>query len=137
MTKLKELMDRPYNWNLGSGNPNNPYYDFVTDDGRNFQVDMSYGQTGEYHIVFSDFTTNPYGSTDITGKGDQFRIFATIKEIILDFIEGFTPEVFFFSAKEPSRKKLYQMFARQIEKITDFTFSVDKDGMFVFENYRD
>lgn len=47
------------------------------------------------------------GRDDITGTGNQLKVFSTVIEILKDFIKKENPYEIYFSAKEPSRKKLY------------------------------
>jgi hypothetical protein len=63
-----------------------------------------------------------YG-TDILGTGNAFRTFATVSAIMKDFLKAINPNVFYFSAEEPSRVRLYDRFAKQIKKITGYKFA--------------
>lgn len=45
-----------------------------------------------------------------------------MSNIIKEWISKENPEVFFFSAKEPSRIKLYNRFAKVIENETNYKF---------------
>jgi hypothetical protein len=53
-------------------------------------------------------------SFDITGGGNALEIFGTVNDILKDFIKRKDPEHVFFTAKEPSRKKLYKTLVRKL-----------------------
>lgn len=56
-------------------------------------------------------------SFNLTNKGSEFEVFATLKKIIAEFIEKCDPKVIQFSADkdEPTRARLYQrMFAKNM-----------------------
>jgi hypothetical protein len=76
-----------------------------------------------YEMGFSiypkgDFESNTY---DLTGKNrNMFIIFGKVSNILKHWISKAEPNAFYFSAKEPKRKKLYDKFAQQIEKETNY-----------------
>jgi hypothetical protein len=51
---------------------------------------------------------NPDKSYGVTRTGNQQRLFATVVDIMREFIKEYNPDVISLSAKEPSRMKLYQ-----------------------------
>ena len=56
---------------------------------------------GEYHVGFARTSEkHPGGSTDITGDGDAFRIFATVMNIMAEFVQEVKPNVIRFSASK-------------------------------------
>jgi hypothetical protein len=52
----------------------------------------------------------------ISGTGDQFRVFATVQDIVKDFITKNKPNAIEFSATELSRRRLYSTFIANFEK---------------------
>lgn len=50
----------------------------------------------------------------ITGTGNAFKVFATLTEIIREFVEQKQPEYITFSAKEPSRQRLYNRWSKTL-----------------------
>ena len=66
------------------------------------------------------------GKTGITGTGNEFTVFATIIEIIEKFINHYNPREFWFSAKEKSRIKLYNVFAQKIVNKWDYEVDIDQ-----------
>jgi|TARA_R110001606_G_scaffold44941_3_gene117207 hypothetical protein len=63
------------------------------------------------------------GSTDVTGEGDQMKVFATVIDAIRQFIDQADPDEFFFSADKSSgesdtkemesREKLYSRLVKR------------------------
>ena len=51
---------------------------------------------------------------DISKTGSEFKVFATVAEILNEYLKKVKPDVFWFTAKEPSRAKLYDRFAKLI-----------------------
>ena len=45
---------------------------------------------------------------DITGLGDEFEIFGTVLQAIRQFVNSKHPDLVAFSAREPSRARLYR-----------------------------
>ena len=52
----------------------------------------------------------------ITGTGDAIEVFSGVIKTVKMWTKEKKPEIFGFSAKEPSRKKLYVKFAKSIDK---------------------
>jgi ribosomal protein S18 acetylase RimI-like enzyme len=117
--QLNELFDQPYTWNWK-----------IVPDGRQAQAVFTTHDDKPVHVGFAahndevevDFTKNfAFGATD---EGDQFRIFATVMQIISDYVSKDDPKVIAFSAeKNPntnsnSRSNLYKrMVAKFAQKI--------------------
>ena len=55
----------------------------------------------------------------------MFIIFGKVANILKHWIEKANPDAFYFSAKEPKRKRLYDKLAQQIEKETNYKQSSD------------
>lgn len=70
------------------------------------------------------------GSVDITNKGQAFKILATVVKITKDFINKEKPKYLIFSAKEQSRVRLYDRFAKGLSMFGYKILSKNKDGMF-------
>ena len=83
-----------------------------------YEVSIKETDIGAWSIAFSD----ELGSMEITGKGDSdtFKIFAGVIKSIKIFIKNKKPKIIYFTAKEVSRKKLYDRFAQMLVKETKF-----------------
>jgi len=68
-------------------------------------------------VAFTMVDENGEFRDDITGAGNPFEVFATVFEIVQDFIKQ-NPDVtsLNFSAEEDSRKKLYTRFVKGLVK---------------------
>ena len=69
----------------------------------------------EYNTWEVEFGVN--GSFNITNKGDAFRVFATASYALQTFLgmrQGLKADRIYFTAKEPSRIKLYQRLSKMI-----------------------
>lgn len=71
----------------------------------------------EYQPRFKDGYT-------ITDTGHQYSVFTTIMEIMKDFSQLYPVEWWYFTADEPSRKKLYNRMINRFEK-THFNIDID------------
>lgn len=129
---LNEVLNNPYEWKLVRTTIRNIEYRFTTDSpGIGYVVGL--GRMGEdtkltstdWNLYFSisEDSLKQLGKDDnysnmfkITGTGDQFRVFATVQDIVKDFIIKHAPDLIAFSASEPSRRRLYSTFTANFEK---------------------
>jgi len=124
---LNEVLNNPYKWEFEAENSSNDYfmYKFTTKLGVPYRVKL-YSQDQYWELSFNidfNYLRKLDKSVDtafkISGTGDQFRIFATIQDIIKDFITKKNPNVIqfdAFDADEPSRRRLYSTFIANFEK---------------------
>ena len=121
---LNEVLNNSYKWELDDKNSDHDgvLYKFTTKPGLQYQVYMvSNGQGWElsFNIDFN-YLRKLGKSVDtafkISGTGDQFRIFATVQDIVKDFITKKKPNVIEFAAAEDSRRRLYSTFTANFEK---------------------
>jgi|ETN02SMinimDraft_2_1059926.scaffolds.fasta_scaffold17289_2 hypothetical protein len=110
--KLSEALNTPvnYNWRdkgksrwLGMFDVEGVNYIFEASDSTN---------AGDWNVIFTG-----QGTMDITNTGNAFTVFATIFAMLKEFVLKMKPKMFYFSAKEQSRRKLYQRFAKMIDKM--------------------
>jgi hypothetical protein len=81
-------------------------------DGKEFEF-IAYSEIPDRWLInFYDSS----GETEITGKGDQFKVYSSVIQIIKKFIKDVKPKVFVFPAKERSRIKLYDKLSQMIAK---------------------
>ena len=107
---LSELLDRPLSlkWEEQPGYIR-AYFDV---NGKEGMVKFYY----EAFVWTIDFFID--GRHDITGQGDELAILSTVSKAILEFISKHNPNLIAFSAKEPSRAKLYK---RMSQRLTGYT----------------
>lgn len=108
--RLDELLNQPAEWEWKRQDPREWVAKFTIDD-VNYFVYLDGRDDDDVSITF---TGN--GSEQITGTGNSFTVFATVKDIISSFLKSRDPESLSFSAEEPSRAKLYSKLAKMIAK---------------------
>ena len=120
-----EAFDNPYKWKKTKTDNYGMTFMTKLDDGRKLKVRFDEDFT-EVEIIFLVDE-----KSSLTGGGDAFRIFATVKEIIeknIDYLEEF--DVVFFAAKtsEQSRVKLYKILSKWIKKKLKRDLSIENDS---------
>ena len=121
---LNEVLNNPYKWEFDAQNSgqDGEQYKFTTDSGLKYQVYMvNQGQGWElsFNIDFNYLRTLGKSVDDafkLSGTGDQFKVLATVQDIVKDFITKKKPNVIEFAASEPSRRRLYSLFTANFEK---------------------
>lgn len=108
--RIDELLNKPLEWEWTRHRDHGSIATFHTDKDR-FDVALSKGD-GYMDVMF---ISKNHG-LDISGDGQSFQIFATVAAILKDFISSNPPQPIRFSAKEPSRAKLYQRLAQMMAK---------------------
>ena len=85
-------------------------------NGREFE----FGAMRETTIDGDDFWSVNFfdeeGDHTLTKKGGQFQVYSSAMQIMKRFIKSVKPKRFVFTAKEASRIKLYDRFAKMIKK---------------------
>ena len=118
---LLELFNTPYHYRWL------PEYDrivaatFVAEDETTVRVEFA-GLTGPdiaengYEMAFERNGYRGMTSFAVTGQGDAYRVFATVGEILKEFMQKYKPDYLEFEAYEPSRVKLYKRMANKLAK---------------------
>ena len=135
---INEVADQPYRYMLTKKTDSGNWYIFETDNGVRMVVSATLDPlpngTFSTEIAFSEHDAK---SMDLTGKGDAFRIFATVGAIVKEFLRSgksnaeITEIYFTGKTKEPSRIKLYDMIAKNINRFLpnfEFKNTVDQGG---------
>lgn len=88
--------------------------------------------SGEWEVEFYRQSHKRDVTTEITGSGDPIPVFSTVIAMIKEWIHSVKPKLFFFSAKEKSRVRLYRKLLERL--LTGYRVDqVDKsDGTAVF-----
>jgi 5'-nucleotidase len=124
-TPVTEVADQPYRYMLAKRTDAGSLYIFQTDSGTRMMVGMSLDRLsdGDYGVdmSFADQSDAAAPTIGITGKGDAFRIFATVVAIIKEYFAktkfNIRQVTFKGKSEEPSRIKLYDRLAQQLPKI--------------------
>tara|TARA_Y100000310_G_scaffold334194_1_gene413348 strand:+ start:20 stop:478 length:459 start_codon:yes stop_codon:yes gene_type:complete len=133
---ITEAFDKPYKWKVYRDGEY-WHYQFKTDDGRDGLVSIEDGWEMESLIVNFDMD----GHIGITGRGDSFRIFATVLAIIGDIIKIYSPKMISFSASKerwdreegeyvssPSRSKLYKKLVQRFASKAGYKSKIDANS---------
>ena len=110
--KLLEVLNKPAEWKWFKTSSREWKALFTIDDNK-YVFKAETDDMERYQITFEIRGTGgkPH---DISKTGSEFKVFATVAEILNEYLKKVEPEIFWFSAKEPSRAKLYDRFAKLI-----------------------
>lgn len=151
--RLDELFDKPLKWEVMSDSSdvfevrfNVGEYIYIAGANevinsklsKEFDGSPSYWEFGFDQVVpkMKKIAQTKYGSTfqrqwerreDITGTGSAATVFSTVAKVLHTFLKKKKPKLFRFSAKltEPSKQKLYRIFAQRIAKEYSKTYELD------------
>ena len=141
---LDEAFDKPYRFRKQKLYDGYFVYRFITDD--KSEVDVLFKEN-EVSADESYWTVNfeRNGDTRATGEGDAMRIFATVIEVIKDFVKKEKPQEMVFSAEKPawrmnlhhndpkrskemgSREKLYKKLVQRYAGRMGYKYSTQSD----------
>ncbi len=127
-----EVFDNPYKIEVIK---KDKFYRFITSSGVtvDFVIDEYWDEDIDNYYLELIFDAD--GEWDLTGEGDAFRIFATLKkiiDIIASSLRGSEIGYITFAAKssEKGRVKFYRTVQKYIKKATEYKYSeiVKRDG---------
>lgn len=132
---ISELFNKPVRYKKTMDDPYGMVrYSFWVDEGSenesHYIIEFSYWSEGNYDID-EPFWEVSFGNMShgddgygITNTGNEIKVFSTIVNIMKEFTKKNNPPGYYFSAKEQSRKKLYDAMIRKLAK----GFKVKKMG---------
>ena len=110
--KLLEVLNKPAEWKWFLKAPREWKALFTIDDNKYvFKAETSDMERWQITFEIRGAGGKPH---DISKTGKEFKVFATVAEILNEYLKKLKPDVFWFTAKEPSRAKLYDRFAKLI-----------------------
>jgi len=77
-----------------------------------------------------------FGVTDITGEGKPIEVFNKALAAMKEFVKGAKPKYIYFSAKEPSRMKLYNIMVKKLASSMGFKVLNASQGNYLLQNKR-
>ena len=106
---LSEAFNKPYSFRKQKLMKGYFVYRFITDDKSEVDVLFKENEISDDESYWTvNFERN--GDTRVTGEGDAMRIFATVIEVIKDFVKKEKPQEMVFSAEKPAwRMNLHHM----------------------------
>ena len=107
--KIFELFDNPAQWKYDITDKSLTTARFDIED-KPYKVTFHLMYVGQspYNMYALGFDLS--GRSDISGTGDQYTVFATVKDILKDFLSKNDVDCFYFFAEESSRASLYKKF---------------------------
>ncbi len=126
---INEVADQPYRYILAKKLPYASTYIFQSDTGTRFHVFIeleTWDRGTVADVGFTDQTDKEKPTVGMTGKGDAFRVFATVGAIVKEYVNATKPDFLTFSGKESEtgRVKLYDMIAKNIGRyLPDYELS--------------
>ena len=110
--KLLEVLNKPAEWKWFKTSSREWKALFTIDDNKYvFKAETSDMERWQITFEIRGAGGKPH---DISKTGNEFKVFATVAEILNEYLKKVEPEIFWFTAKEPSRAKLYDRFAKLI-----------------------
>ena len=110
--KLLEVLNKPAEWKWFKTSSREWKALFTIDDNKYvFQAETSDMERWQITFEIRGAGGKPH---DISKTGNEFKVFATVAEILNEYLKKVKPDIFWFTAKEPSRAKLYDRFAKLI-----------------------
>tara|TARA_R110000824_G_C15019950_1_gene658265 strand:+ start:31 stop:441 length:411 start_codon:yes stop_codon:yes gene_type:complete len=110
--KLLEVLNKPAEWKWFKTSSRQWTALFIIDNNKYvFQAETSDMESWQITFEIRGTGGKPH---DISKTGNEFKVFATVAEILNEYLKKVEPEIFWFTAKEPSRAKLYDRFAKLI-----------------------
>ena len=110
--KLLEVLNKPAEWKWFKTSSRQWKALFTIDDNKYvFKAETSDMERWQITFEIRGAGGKPH---DISKTGNEFKVFATVAEILNEYLKKVKPDIFWFTAKEPSRAKLYDRFAKLI-----------------------
>ena len=91
-----------------------------------------------WNVSFHQSTVGGKRATDtgITGAGKPIEVFNGALAAIKEFVKGAKPKYIYFSAKEPSRMKLYNLMVKKLASGLGFKVINASQGNYLLQNKR-
>ena len=83
-----------------------------------------------------DATRKGKARIDITGEGKPIEVFNKTLAAMKEFVKGAKPKYIYFSAKEPSRMKLYNLMVKKLASGMGFKVINASQGNYLLQNKR-
>ena len=118
--QITELFNKPYATTPKDDDnylDNDWHYEFTTSDGSKYVVSI-FDPDGYPMIAFAKQENGKYVDTT-TNTGDQYKIFATVGDVLKNFLTNEEPTQFAFAGiiDDPSRLKLYDKISQYLDKM--------------------
>ena len=123
---INELFDTKVDIKVDWQDTSSLRYVFTINDNEYFFTADTYKQKEAWEIWFA--LKGVEGGSEITNTGNATQVFAAVSKCMDMFMKKVKPDAFYFSAKEPSRIKLYKRFSKLfIKKHKKYEVKIYKD----------
>ena len=127
MILIRELFDTVPKLYFDSSDPEVFYADAVI-NGKDYLFQANYWDDQRTWEVTFQLGDGDDGQTDVTSTGDVGVVMTHVYAFVMRFLEDIRPKSFMYTAKEPSRVKLYARFANYVKKEFGYAFETEKDS---------
>lgn len=110
----------PLEWESNMG----AVYAYAFDHNTNKKIEIHFWQLPESAVEIDFMVDESY---NLTNKGDQFTVFATVVNAIKEYDERYAPNYLIFSAKEANRKSLYTQMVKRLAPTVGYTIGSIND----------
>ena len=109
----------------------------VVDESELYPHEDEVDQKEAWAVGFGRYTTRKSRArTDITGEGKPIEVFNGALAAMKKFVKGAKPKYIYFSAKEPSRMKLYNLMVKKLASGLGFKVINASQGNYLLQNKR-
>lgn len=130
---INELLDQSAEWNIKESNEHKYVAEFMVNEYRYVFDASGWDYRGfTTPVVKWEVSFGMDRTLKKTGTGNEFLVFATVKNILLAFINQYKPQFFWFSStqEEPSRVRLYRRMADQIAAQLGFDLEIEQRAIY-------
>jgi hypothetical protein len=99
-------------------------------DGLQYRFDAIFDEDEGWQIFFG-IEKGKKMDVSITNTGNQNKVFAAVLKCLKIFLNKVKPDRIFFTAKEPSRQKLYDRMSKLLTKM--FPYKIDRQDIHRFD----
>ena len=113
------------------------FYDRATDWQKHDSLDDAFADHPSYGVEFAIENPDAVGLDshfNISGTGNAYLVLSTVMSIIQEVVQKTNPVELWFSASEPSRRKLYDRIVSALIHKTNFVNVSEHSGNYVLVN---
>lgn len=126
---LMEVLDKPTKWKTTHADGNDYQAAFKVGNVV-YEFEAFWDEDDDTEFIEIEFTAYPKGkqpTSKLSRDGNAIVVFATVKDIVTKYTKKYKPKVLRFTAKEPSRIKLYDRLA-EIFRAGGYKPSTEQDS---------
>ena len=131
--KLDEILGKPLDYKIAEQTKSFYQVEFTAGKreirfiAQNESLEYGDEDDGEWMIEFGETTSDGSVAHGKTGSGNEFEVFATLKSILVDFIEKRNPTAILFSADKDKKNNRARVYAKMFQKNLPAGWHLEKD----------